>query len=128
MQVTPLLSELRSGNLVGNLEALTQSASEAAADIHRLQTEVRSSASNLWALHLAQACRWPKEWPAKGADKYSSVQQLACSASACHAVCQRYFAFVQRRGGHELCALAYYSCIVWLSAIAVGSDAEEVSK
>ncbi len=53
MQVTPLLSELRSGNLVGNLEALTQSASEAAADIHRLQTEVRSSASNLWALHLA---------------------------------------------------------------------------
>eukprot|EP00891_Asterochloris_glomerata_P002185 jgi/Astpho2/2185/Aster-03176 len=39
-EVTPLLSELRSGNLVGNLEALTQSASEAAADIHRLQTEV----------------------------------------------------------------------------------------
>lgn len=42
LQVTPLLNELRSGNLVGNLEALTKSASEAASDIHRLQTEVTS--------------------------------------------------------------------------------------
>ena len=41
MQVTPLLNELRQGNLVGNLENLTKSASEAASDIHRLQTEVR---------------------------------------------------------------------------------------
>ena len=40
LQVTPLLNELRQGNLVGNLENLTKSASEAASDIHRLQTEV----------------------------------------------------------------------------------------
>ena len=39
-QITPLLNELRQGNLVGNLEALTKSASEAAADIHNLQSEV----------------------------------------------------------------------------------------
>ncbi|KAL3152198.1 hypothetical protein ABBQ32_001285 [Trebouxia sp. C0010 RCD-2024] len=39
-EVTPLLNELRQGNLVGNLENLTKSASEAASDIHRLQTEV----------------------------------------------------------------------------------------
>ena len=42
LQVTPLLSELREGNMVNNLEDLTRSASEAAADIHRLQDEVRS--------------------------------------------------------------------------------------
>ena len=41
LQVTPLLAELRAGNLVGNLEALTRSAAEAAEDIHRLQSEVR---------------------------------------------------------------------------------------
>ena len=41
LQVTPLLSELREGNMVNNLEDLTRSASEAAADIHRLQDEVR---------------------------------------------------------------------------------------
>jgi len=40
-QVTPLLADLRAGNLVGNLEALTRSAAEAAEDIHRLQSEVR---------------------------------------------------------------------------------------
>ena len=40
LQVTPLLSELREGNMVNNLEDLTRSASEAAADIHRLQDEV----------------------------------------------------------------------------------------
>lgn len=40
LQITPLLSELRQGNLVGNLEALTKSAAEAVADIHSLQTEV----------------------------------------------------------------------------------------
>ncbi|CAK0785439.1 hypothetical protein CVIRNUC_008648 [Coccomyxa viridis] len=39
-EVTPLLSELREGNMVNNLEDLTRSASEAAADIHRLQDEV----------------------------------------------------------------------------------------
>lgn len=39
--MTPLLADLRSGNLVGNLEALTRSAAEAAADIHQLQNEVR---------------------------------------------------------------------------------------
>lgn len=42
IQITPLLNELRQGNLVGNLEALTKSASEAASDIHNLQTEVSS--------------------------------------------------------------------------------------
>ena len=39
-EVIPLLVELRSGGLVGNVEALTQVAAEAAADIQRLQTEV----------------------------------------------------------------------------------------
>lgn len=39
-QVSPLLSELREGDLVGNVEALTRSAAQAAADIHRLQGEV----------------------------------------------------------------------------------------
>lgn len=39
-EIIPLLTELRSGNLVGNVEALTQVAAEAAADIQRLQTEV----------------------------------------------------------------------------------------
>ena len=41
-QVTPLLSELREGNMVNNLEELTRSASDAAADIHRLQNEVQA--------------------------------------------------------------------------------------
>lgn len=40
VQITPLLSELREGHLVGQVEALTRSASEAAQDIHRLQHEV----------------------------------------------------------------------------------------
>lgn len=39
-EIVPLLQELRGGNLVGNVEALTQVAAEAAADIQRLQTEV----------------------------------------------------------------------------------------
>ena len=39
-EVIPLLIELRQGGLVGNVEALTQVAAEAAADIQRLQTEV----------------------------------------------------------------------------------------
>ena len=39
-EVIPLLTELRQGWLVGNVEALTQVAAEAAADIQRLQTEV----------------------------------------------------------------------------------------
>jgi ABC-type transporter Mla subunit MlaD len=39
-EVIPLLTELRQGGLVGNVEALTQVAAEAAADIQRLQTEV----------------------------------------------------------------------------------------
>jgi len=43
LQVTPLLADLRAGNLVGNLEALTRSAAEAAEDIHRLQAEVRAA-------------------------------------------------------------------------------------
>jgi hypothetical protein len=42
VQIVPLLNDLRNGNLVGNLEALTKSASEAAADIHKLQNEVWS--------------------------------------------------------------------------------------
>lgn len=42
VQVTPLLSELREGNMVNNLEELTRSASDAAADIHRLQNEVQA--------------------------------------------------------------------------------------
>lgn len=41
-QVTPLLADLRGGNLVGNLEALTRSAADAAADIHQLQNQVRT--------------------------------------------------------------------------------------
>ena len=45
MQVTPLLAELRAGGLVANLEALTASASDAAADIHRLQHEACASKS-----------------------------------------------------------------------------------
>ena len=40
LQITPLLTELREGNLVGNLEGLTQSAALAAKDIHQLQNEV----------------------------------------------------------------------------------------
>lgn len=40
LQVTPILAELREGNLVGNLDALTASASLAAADIHQLQNDV----------------------------------------------------------------------------------------
>ena len=47
LQVTPLLSELREGNMVNNLEDLTASASEAAADIHRLQDEVLLTLSSL---------------------------------------------------------------------------------
>ena len=38
--MTPLLGELRQGDLVGNMEALTRSAAQAAADITRLQGEV----------------------------------------------------------------------------------------
>lgn len=40
-QVTPLLAELRSGNVVANLEALTASAADAARDLHKLQNEAR---------------------------------------------------------------------------------------
>ena len=40
-QVTPLMTELRQGGLVSNIEELTKSASEAATDIRRLQHEVR---------------------------------------------------------------------------------------
>ena len=47
LQITPLLNELRQGNLVGNLEALTKSASEAATDIHNLQTEVHLACNAL---------------------------------------------------------------------------------
>lgn len=39
-QVAPLLGELRDGDLVGNVGALTRSAAQAAAGIHRLQGEV----------------------------------------------------------------------------------------
>ncbi len=59
LQVTPLLSELREGNMVNNLEDLTRSASEAAADIHRLQDEVTITNplpySTTLILYLAQA-------------------------------------------------------------------------
>ena len=48
LQVTPLLADLRAGNLVGNLEALTRSAAEAAEDIHRLQSEVRCDRPAVW--------------------------------------------------------------------------------
>lgn len=44
LQVTPLLTELREGNFVENLEGLTQSASLAAADIRQLQNDVSQSA------------------------------------------------------------------------------------
>ena len=47
VQVTPLLGELREGDLVGNIEALTRSAAQAAADIHRLQNEVPLKTSML---------------------------------------------------------------------------------
>lgn len=46
-QVTPILAELREGNLVGNLDALTASASLAAADIHQLQNDVRFSSEKV---------------------------------------------------------------------------------
>ncbi|KAG1663370.1 hypothetical protein FOA52_007107 [Chlamydomonas sp. UWO 241] len=39
-EVTPLLAELRQGGLVGNLEALTETAAAAAADIQKLQGAV----------------------------------------------------------------------------------------
>lgn len=39
-EILPLLRDLRAGNLVANVEALTQVAAEAAADIQRLQSEV----------------------------------------------------------------------------------------
>ena len=51
-QVTPLLADLRAGNLVGNLEALTRSAAEAAEDIHRLQSEVCNEGQRRTCLHL----------------------------------------------------------------------------
>lgn len=44
-EILPLLTELRQGSLVGNVEALTQVAAEAAADIQRLQSEVLSDAN-----------------------------------------------------------------------------------
>lgn len=40
VQITPLLSELREGNMMADLESLVRSASEAAADLQKLQTEV----------------------------------------------------------------------------------------
>ena len=46
-QVTPILAELREGNLVGNLDALTASASLAAADIHQLQNDVSTSSERV---------------------------------------------------------------------------------
>lgn len=49
VQIIPLLTELRAGNLVGNVEALTQVAAEAAADIQRLQMEVLTE-NNVQAL------------------------------------------------------------------------------
>ena len=54
-QVTPLLAELRQGGMVANLEELTRSASDAAADIHRLQNEVRGGARS--GCPLTCACR-----------------------------------------------------------------------
>jgi hypothetical protein len=39
-EVVPILKEVRQGQLVGNMETLTSTASEAANDIHRLQNEV----------------------------------------------------------------------------------------
>lgn len=39
-EVTPLLNELRSGGLVSNIEALTRTAADAAADIQALQAAV----------------------------------------------------------------------------------------
>ncbi len=47
-QVTPLLGELRQGDLVGNMEALTRSAAQAAADITRLQGEVCGMPESIW--------------------------------------------------------------------------------
>ncbi|GFR46251.1 hypothetical protein Agub_g7800 [Astrephomene gubernaculifera] len=51
-QLTPLLAELRGGGLVGNVEALTRTASDAAADIRRLQSAVLTE-ENVRALRQA---------------------------------------------------------------------------
>ena len=65
--MTPLLSELREGNMVNNLEDLTRSASDAAADIHRLQNEVQAgsyrtlmyvSSGAIGLLHAMQSQRY----------------------------------------------------------------------
>ena len=48
--MTPLLSELREGSVVANMEELTRSASEAAADIHKLQNEVCDQCSGVRGL------------------------------------------------------------------------------
>ena len=45
--MTPLLGELRQGDLVGNIEALTRSAAQAAADITRLQGEVTGTLASV---------------------------------------------------------------------------------
>ncbi|KAL6766321.1 TGD2 [Auxenochlorella protothecoides x Auxenochlorella symbiontica] len=51
-QIIPLLEELRQGGLLGNVEALTSVAAEAAADIQRLQVEVLTD-GNVRALREA---------------------------------------------------------------------------
>ncbi|KAG2485513.1 hypothetical protein HYH03_015786 [Edaphochlamys debaryana] len=51
-QLTPLLEELRGGGLVGNIDSLTRTAADAAADIRRLQSEVLTD-GNVRALRQA---------------------------------------------------------------------------
>ncbi|KAG2441473.1 hypothetical protein HXX76_003095 [Chlamydomonas incerta] len=51
-QLTPLLAELRGGGLVGNIEALTRTAADAASDIRRLQSSVLTE-DNVRALRQA---------------------------------------------------------------------------
>lgn len=63
-----MLSELREGNMVNNLEELTRSASDAAADIHRLQNEVQAAlmqkstklykVDGVSQLHMTNVRRW----------------------------------------------------------------------
>lgn len=83
--MTPLLGELRQGDLVGNIEALTRSAAQAAADITRLQGEVHflSPLSVLFVLLLvkslrsAEAACYAPAWNAWRTDSFGTAQPRA---------------------------------------------------
>jgi hypothetical protein len=51
-----LLSELREGNMMADLERLTRSASEAASDLQKLQTEVRGCL--FWMVYVVHEVVW----------------------------------------------------------------------